>query len=235
MTIVAIIPARGGSKGVQRKNTRKLLGKPLIAYTIEAAKKAKKLDDFYISTEDTEIKKVAKKYRAKIIDRPIELAMDDTPMYKVLQHAVSLLESNGEKIDVIVLLQPTSPIRNAADIDRAIITFLDTGADSVVSVREATYHPYWTKKIENEKLLPFVETEREYFNRQELPKVYQLNGSIYITKRDVLMNENKILGNFTKPYIMDEFHSIDIDTELDFLTAEAALKKLRAKKKDESY
>ena len=221
---ISIIPARGGSKSLPRKNIKKLLGKPLIAYTIEAAKKAKKLGRIFVSTEDKEIAKVAKKYGAEVIDRPIELAADDTPTYKVLQHAVRKIGN----VETVVTLQPTSPIRDPKDIDRAIEMLKDN--DSVASVCEIDYHPYWTKKIESGLLVPFVASDKEYYRRQDMPKAYRLNGAIYVTKSNVIMVKNSIFGEKVIPLVMDEMHSIDIDTELDFLAAEAALKKLGKKK-----
>ena len=221
---ISIIPARGGSKSLPRKNIKKLLGKPLIAYTIEAAKKAKKLGRIFVSTEDKEIAKVAKKYGAEVIDRPIELAADDTPTYKVLQHAVRKIGN----VETVVTLQPTSPIRDPKDIDRAIEMLKDN--DSVASVCEIDYHPYWTKKIESGLLVPFVASDKEYYRRQDMPKAYRLNGAIYVTKSNVIMEKNSIFGEKVIPLVMDEMHSIDIDTELDFLAAEAALKKLGKKK-----
>ena len=221
---ISIIPARGGSKSLPRKNIKKFLGKPLIAYTIEAAKKAKKLGRIFVSTEDKEIAKVAKKYGAEVIDRPIELAADDTPTYKVLQHAVRKIGN----VETVVTLQPTSPIRDPKDIDRAIEMLKDN--DSVASVCEIDYHPYWTKKIESGLLVPFVASDKEYYRRQDMPKAYRLNGAIYVTKSNVIMVKNSIFGEKVIPLVMDEMHSIDIDTELDFLAAEAALKKLGKKK-----
>ncbi len=225
---IAVIPARGGSKGVPRKNIKKLLGKPLIAYTIEAAKKAKLLDGVYVSTEDREIAKVSKKYGAEIIERPAELAADDTPTYKVLQHAVNYLENSGKKLKTVLTLQATSLIRDAKDIDNAIKMLEENDCDSVVSACEIEYHPYWSKKIENGFLVPFVEAGKEYYRRQDMPKAYRLNGSVYATKRDVVMNQNSVFGEKVIPLLMDDFHSIDIDAELDFLTAEAVLKKIKA-------
>src|SRR3989344_4589046 len=185
---ISIIPARGGSKSLPRKNIKKLLGKPLIAYTIEAAKKAKKLGRIFVSTEDKEIAKVAKKYGAEVIDRPIELAADDTPTYKVLQHAVRKIGN----VETVVTLQPTSPIRDPKDIDRAIEMLKDN--DSVASVCEIDYHPYWTKKIESGLLVPFVASDKEYYRRQDMPKAYRLNGAIYVTKSNVIMEKNSIFG-----------------------------------------
>lgn len=224
--IVAIIPARGGSKGLPKKNIKKLLGKPLIAYAIEAAKKASLLHGIYVSTEDPEIKKTAEEFGTEVIERPAELAADETPSYKALQHAVREVEKKeGKKVDVVVTLQATSPIREENDIDRAIEMLED--CDSVASVCEIKYHPYWAKKIENNLLVPFVKAEQEYYRRQDMPKAYQLNGSIYVTKRDILMEKNSVFGEKCVPYFMDELHSVDIDTELDFLAAEAVLKKIK--------
>ena len=134
-----------------------------------------------------------------------------------------------ENADIVVTLQPTSPIRDAKDIDKAIEMLKDS--DSVVGVCEIEYHPYWTKKIENGFLVPFVQSDKEYFRRQDMPKAYRINGAIYVTKRHVLMNEDSVFGKKASPLVMDGLHSIDIDTELDFLAAEAAMKKIKGKKK----
>ncbi len=221
---IAIIPARGGSKGIPRKNIKELAGKPLIAYTIEAAKKAKKLDMVFVSTEDREIAEIAKKYGAEVIERPIELAQDGTPTHEVLQHAAK--EAGGA--DIIVTLQATSPVRDPRHIDEAIEMLGEN--DSVVGVCEIEYPPYWAKKIENGLLVPFIKTEKEYFRRQDMPKSYRINGAIYVTKREVLEKENSVFGKKIVPLVMDEFHSIDVDTEMEFLTAEAALKIIKERK-----
>ena len=229
--IIGIILARGGSKGLPKKNIKKLLGKPLIAYTIEAAKKAKKLDGVFVSTEDPEIKRVAKKYGAEVIDRPPELAKDNSPSYEALQHAVNCIEKKtGNSIGIVVTLQATSPVRDAADIDNAIKKLVDTEADAVVGVCGVDYPPFWMKTIEEGRIKDFLKTEKIYYTRQEMPKVYRLNGSIYVTKRDVLFEKNSTIGDNTRAYLMDDYKSIDIDREIDFLTAEAVIKKLKAKK-----
>lgn len=230
--IVAIIPARGGSKGLERKNIRILAGKPMIVYTIEAAQSSKKISDFYVSTEDKEIKNVAKRYGAAVIERPKELAKDTTPMVDVLKHAVKYMERQGIIIDAVMLLQPTSPVRDTKDIDSAVSEFEKNKCDSLVSMCEVKCSPYWMKKIEMGKVLSFIKGKKEYTRRQDLPKVYQLNGSIYITRKNVLLKENKILGKNTIPFLMPEENSIDVDTELDFLTAEAVIKKRNAENKN---
>jgi CMP-N-acetylneuraminic acid synthetase len=230
--IVAIIPARGASKGVPRKNIKELAGKPLIAYTIEAALKSVTIDRVIVSTDDHEIAEISRSYGAEVpFIRPARLATDDAPALPVLQHALKYLEdSEVYSPDIIVTLQPTSPLRDAEDIDKAVNKLLDTDADSVVSVCLAKHHPFWMKRLEIDRVYPFVETDREYTRRQDLPPVYCLNGAIFVTKRKILMEKNSDMGEDTRAIIMDEEKSIDVDTPLDFMVA-GMLIKLRSKDK----
>ncbi|MBS3055944.1 MAG: acylneuraminate cytidylyltransferase family protein [Candidatus Aenigmarchaeota archaeon] len=223
--ILGIIPARGGSKGVIRKNLKLLAGKPLITYTIEAAKKSRLLDRFVVSTEDKEIAEVSRMNGVEVINRPVELASDHTPTEPVLQHVVKELEKKGFKTDIIVTLQPTSPLRKPEDIDMVIEYLIKSDSDSVITISNVDYHPWWMRKLEGDKILPFIKLENEPKRRQDLPKVYKENGAVFVTKRDVLMNQNSIYGNNVKGIIMDEIRSIDIDTEKDFIIAETILKK----------
>lgn len=224
--ILAIIPARGGSQGVPRKNIRILAGKPLIAYTIKAALESKYHPRVMVSTDDESIAKIAKEMGAEVpFIRPAHLAQDDTPMLPVLQHAIGCLRESGYNPDIIAVLQPTSPLRTSKHIDQAISILVDTGADSVVSVCEAEHSPYWMKKIDSEgRLTPFLNTEKEYTRRQDLPKVYRFNGAIFITRPDIIMNQGRLLGDDTRAYIMEPEDSIDIDTEFDFKVAEFLIK-----------
>ena len=225
--ILGLIPARGGSKGLPRKNIIPLLGKPLIAWTIEQALASKYLDRVVVSTDDKEIAGISKKYGAEVpFIRPKHLATDTATSLSVLQHAANYLsEKEGYLADIIVCLQPTSPLCSAEDIDKAITLCISTGADSVVSLCQVEHHPYWMKKVVEGKVYPLMEVDDEkYPRRQDLPPVYQLNGAIYVTRRKVLMEEEKVLGEHTLAYIMPQERSVDIDTPIDLKLAELAMK-----------
>jgi N-acylneuraminate cytidylyltransferase/CMP-N,N'-diacetyllegionaminic acid synthase len=224
--VLGIIPARCNSKRVINKNIRKLNGKPLIAYTIEAALKAKSLTRVIVSTDSEEIADLSKSLGAEVpFLRPCELAQDSTPMLAVLQHAVESLEQKENyKIDIIMILQPTSPLRKSCHIDEAVRKLIDTDADSVVSLCEVEHSPYWMKKIKGDKVFDFIEGSEKYTRKQDLPKVHRLNGAIYVTRYKALVEENRLLGDNTRAIIMNQEDSIDIDTELDFKLAELVLK-----------
>ena len=228
MAIIAIIPARGGSKSLPRKNIKLLAGKPLIAYTIETALKCKLLDRVIVSTDDTEIAAISKKHGAEVpFIRPRELALDTTPMLPVLQHAVSFIERNEKShIDIVVLLQPTSPFREVSDIKNCIKKLENEKADSVVTVCEVEHNPYFVMmRFQNDNLVPLLKMRELITRRQDAPNVYLLNGAVYVTRRDVLMNENKIFTDNTKAVIMPQERSIDLDRQLDFEFAEFLMKR----------
>jgi len=224
--IVAIIPARGGSKGIPRKNVKLLCGKPLIAYAIEAALSSKYIGRVVVSTEDKEIAEVAGEYGAEVIERPAELARDDTSSFLVCQHVIRYLEEiKNFYPDVVVVLQPTSPRRIVEDVDRAVEKFLEADCDTVVSVCEAEHPPHWMYTLEGDRMKPVIPGGEKITRRQDTPKIYRLNGAVYVTSRDIIMNENRVLGNDTRAYIMPIERSIDIDTELDFQFADLLMKK----------
>jgi CMP-N,N'-diacetyllegionaminic acid synthase len=218
---LAIIPARGGSKGLPGKNIAPLAGKPLIAHTIDAARSARSIQRIIVSTESPEIADIARCYGAEVpFLRPPELAQDETPTLPVMQHVLTALEATERFVpEIIVLLQPTSPLRLADDIDRAVAMLEETGADSVVSLCPAEYHPAWMKRLDRDRVLSFLEGGPEYTRRQDMPPVYRLNGAIYVTRRRVLLEENRILGLDTRALIMDAESSVDIDTPLDLKVA----------------
>lgn len=220
--VIAIIPARGGSKGLSQKNILPLGGKPLVAHTIEAARAAHSIQRVVVSTESPEIAQIARRYGAEVpFLRPPELARDDTPTLPVMQHVVAQIEAAQQlRLEVIVLLQPTSPFRRAEDIDCAVAMLEQTSADSVVSLCAVEHHPAWMKRIDDGRVQPFLENAPEYTRRQDLPPVYRLNGAIYVTRRRVLLEENRILGPDTRALIMDRESSLDIDTPLDLKLAE---------------
>jgi CMP-N-acetylneuraminic acid synthetase len=221
--IICIIPARGGSKGVPKKNIRSIKGEPLISYTIRSAIKSKLLDKVIVSTEDDEIAAISKQYGAEIINRPIKLSEDETPTEPVIIHAVSVLECEGYKPDIIVTLQPTSPLRTANQIDEAVGKIMSEDVDSVISLKEVREHPYKMKRIEGDRVVPFLSLNLKSNRRQDMPILYKENGAIYVTKYELLMEKQRIIGDEAIPYIMCEKTSLDIDTELDFQLAECLL------------
>jgi CMP-N-acetylneuraminic acid synthetase len=227
MLSLGVIPARGGSKSVPRKNIAMLNGKPMIAYTIQAAQGSQRLTDFVVSSEDAEIIRVAQQYGAPApFVRPEELATDDAPSLPVVQHAVREMEAlKGVKYDVIVLLQPTTPLRRPEDIDAVIDKLISTGADSVVSVCDVgAYHPARMRKIEDDRLVELpVREPREMLRRQDLPPVYIRNGAVYAVRRQVVMEQNSMIGQVSRPYIMPENRSVNVDSPLDFRLAEILL------------
>lgn len=223
--VLAVIPARGGSKGVPRKNIRSVCGRPLITYTIEHARAAQHL--FYriiVSTDDEEIATVAREHGAEVpFLRPANLARDESPMIPMLQHAVDFIEKqDGVRMDWICLLQPTEPFRTVSDIEQCLRLGFAGGCDSVISVvRVFATHPILMKRIEDDVLLPFCVEEREGTRRQDYqPAAYMRNGSIYLSRRDVLMEQGSIWGQTIRPYVMPLERSVSIDTELDLKLAE---------------
>lgn len=229
MTTIAVIPARGGSKGVPRKNVRMLAGKPLIAWSIEAALAAPAISRVVVSTEDEEIADVACAFGAETpFVRPPELASDEASTLSVLQHAVRELERQPDAgIDRVVLLQPTSPLRNVADIEATLAVMGGndvTSAISVVAVQHA--HPMLLKTIRDGLLVPYMADYPEGARRQDLsPPVYAANGAVYVLSRDTLVREDALLGSRPAPYIMDAERSLDIDTEFDLHLADFLLRR----------
>lgn len=216
--IIAIIPARGGSKGVPLKNIKELAGKPLIAYTIEAALNSKTLDRVVVSTEDKEIAQISRDYGAEVIMRPEELAIDRAPTEPVLEHVIKHLEEiEGYKVDIVVLLQPTSPLRNTQHVDKALETFFKNKYDSLLSV--CSSHAFlW--RVDEEGVYPLNYDFRNRPRRQDREPEYRENGAIYITKYDILMKDHNYLGRRIGLYVMPEEDSWEIDTQFDFRLCE---------------
>jgi len=223
--VVAIIPARGGSKGIPRKNIKNLNGKPLIAYTIEEALNSKYVDRVILSTEDLEIAEISKTFGAEVpFLRPKELAQDDTPGIEPIIHAINyLLYDENYNFDYVMCLQCTSPLRNSKQIDQGIYDIYTKDAYSAVSVCESEVNPYWMKVIKNGKMVDYLSDNKFYARRQDLPVVYRLNGAIYIAKVEIILNNKNWYTNNTIPIVMDKFTSIDIDDEIDFKFAEFLL------------
>jgi CMP-N,N'-diacetyllegionaminic acid synthase len=215
--LLMIIPARGGSRGIPRKNITPVAGKPLIAWTITAAL-ASSLGRVIVSTDDDEIAAIARDYGAEVpFLRPSHLAADDTPGIEPLLHAVTWMETNAHYApDYVMLLQPTSPLRETCDIEDAFKLGWERQADAVVSLCEAREHPYWMKKVaEDGTATDFLPTGEEYSARQSLPKLYRLNGAIYLVRRQVLISERTVYPQRTLAYLMPTERSIDIDTPWD--------------------
>ncbi len=223
--ILCIIPARGGSKRLPGKNIKLLKGKPLIAYSIAAAKGSKYLDRVIVSTDDEAIASVAKEYGAEVpFMRPSELATDTATTLSVLQHAVRFFEEKGEKFECIVLIQPTVPGIMTSDIDTAIETLFTTKANSCISMCEITDRPEWMYSLSEEgHIAPYVEAayHSQNIRSQDLPKLYRINGAVYVTPRNVLMEEGKIIDKHNcAGVLMPRERSTDIDTLSDFVIAE---------------
>lgn len=225
MKVLAIIPARGGSKGIPRKNIKQLAGKPLIAYSIEAAQAASGLDRVVVSTDDDEIAEISRSFGAEVLMRPTHLAEDKTPTLPVLQHVVETLQADGYEPDAVMTLQPTSPLRTSVHIDEAIDLFkADDKADSLVSFVEVPhiYHPRSVMKAnEDGYMVPFLD-EPQPLRRQDKEAVFARNGAaIYITRTERL--SDYIFGDNLLAYMMDEASSVDVDTMADFKKIEQYL------------
>lgn len=228
--ILGLITARGGSKGIPGKNIKELAGKPLIAYTIEAAKKSGVFDRLILSTDDEKIAHVAKQYGCEVpFMRPAELAQDTTPHLPVIQHAVQWLSRSDNYVpEFVMLLQPTAPLRQPWHIREAVEFFKKTSPDSLVSVSEVPGHhnPHWQFHVDkNGRLVIFT---GEKFSdiikrRQELPKTYTRNGAIYLFKTDLLFDliNPSFYGGRVVGYIIDEEYNANIDTQEDWRKAEA--------------
>lgn len=232
MKVLAIIPARGGSKGLPGKNIRLLNGRPLIEYTIATALDAADLlYKIIVSTDDLGIAKISSNAGAEVpFIRPNSLATDEATTLDVLKHALDYIECSSSVImDWVLILQPTSPLRTRCDIEAALAIAAKGNCDSVVSVRNAnSNHPFKIKKINtNGLLVPFIKGSEEPARRQSLsPDVYQRNGAIYLVRRKNIM-EGKLFGGKTVPYIMPEERSVDIDGFVDFKLAEILMKEFK--------
>lgn len=224
MRILAIIPARGGSKGVPAKNIKLLNGKPLLAYTSEIALQSKQLTEVIVSTEDEQIGEVAKSLGIKVpFVRPMELAQDNTPTLDVIIHALQWYGNQNIFFDAVCLLQVTSPFRTLDFLDKAIKKFWASGCDSLVSVQKVPheYNPHWTFEVNDEGNLKIATGEAEIISRrQELPTAYHRDGSIYLTKTKVLLDEHSLYGKSTAFIESDSESYINIDTLQDWEKAE---------------
>lgn len=218
--VVALIPARGGSKGLPGKNIALLAGKPLIAWSIEAAKASRYVDDVVVTTDDAAIAAVARQWGATVVDRPPELATDTAPVEGALLHAVDTL---GDLWQVLVLLQPTSPLRLAIDIDACLDTMTTLAAPCALTVCDPGKSPYWMYTLAADgrmnPVVPGVEGRR----RQDLPDAYALNGAVYVADIPWLRGNGKFMSSETVACLMPRERSIDIDSAHDLTIAKALL------------
>ena len=220
-TVFAVILARGGSKGVPRKNIRSIAGKPLIAWTIEAALNSRYIDQVITSSDDDEIIEIAKKYGSDVpFKRPAQLAEDSTPNTGPILHAI---ENVGSNYDYVVFLQPTTPLRGTKDIDGCIKNLIDKNGNCSVSLTQQKKPLEWHYKINNQQLTPLLNTDNFPQIRQQAEEIYVLNGCVYVAKTDYYLKHKTFLTDETLAYVMPEERSIDIDTELDMLIAETLL------------
>ena len=226
--VLGIIPARGGSKGIPNKNIAPLLGKPLLAYTAEAVRGSRRLTRTILSTDDSRIAEVGKALGLDVpFMRPAHLAGDEVLTIPVLQDVLRRLEEQGERYDAVFTLQPTNPLRRKDDIDGAIALLEETDADSVISfVPVGEKHPARMKQISEDLRVsdpPFVE-QSEGLPRQKLPKYYLREGSVYLTRRNVLMELNSLKGRDCRAWLVAEDRACNIDTPFDLFLAEQLLR-----------
>ncbi len=234
MKIYAIIPARGGSKGVLGKNVKLLCGKPLIAWTIEEALKVEEIARVIVNTDDEVIAEASRKAGAEVFMRPKELAEDLTLDLSVFEHHLQELKKAGDLPDVIVDIRATAPLRRAHRIKEGIDLLLGAGrgkADSVRAVSKASKHPYKMWKREGEYIRPFLDETftgmAEPYNaaRQMLPDVYQNNGSMNAIWTETILDSHSMTGKNIMGYVMEDWESVNIDSEIDFLVAEELMKR----------
>lgn len=220
-SILGLIPARGGSKGVVGKNVRPLAGEPLVARTVRVALESDALDAVVVSTDDAAIAQAARTAGAEVLQRPTELASDTATMTGVIGHALGELAQQGHEFTHLMLLQPTSPLREASDIRAAISRMDETGASAVVSVCETEHSPLLANTLpEDGSLEHFLRPEVARANRQDLPHHYRLNGAIYLADIGFYRQTGSFLGAGAYALVMPPERSVDIDSELDFAIAE---------------
>lgn len=229
MRVLGLIPARGGSKGVARKNVRLLGGKPLVQWTIDAALGARTLASVVVSTEDEEIASIGRRLGASVpFLRPMELAADDTPTLPVVQHAVHALEKRGDRFDAICLLQPTNPFRTSLEIDTCVELLASSDADAVLTIRQVPpeYNPHWVYFRERDGSLRLSTGEPQpVARRQLLPAAFHREGSVYVMRRDVVVG-GSLYGSRVIGYEILRPNTINIDTPQDWLRAEAMTQEL---------
>ena len=235
MRTFAFIFARGGSKGVPGKNIKEICGKPLIAYSIEIAKKIESIDKIFVSTEDDAIANVAKEFGADIIIRPHNLTQDDSPEWLAWQHAVNWLEEKGESFDIFISLPSTSPLRNKNDITQCLAS-LNEKTDMVVGITEASRSPWFNMVQQDEDgfLKVLMGNEESYIRRQDTPAIFDMTTVAYVSRPKFIANFTGIFDGNVKGVEIPAERALDIDTELDFEFAEYLMGKVLMSNKDEA-
>lgn len=226
MKNIAVIPARSGSKGLKDKNIRKLNGKPLLAYSIEAAQQSRKFDTIHVSTDSEHYAEIAREYGADVpFLRSAELASDTSSTWDAMRFVLKRYKELGKEFDTITVLQPTSPLRTAEDINGAFRLFEEKQANMISSVCEMEHSPLWSNTLPEDLSMKDFEDERVAFlPRQSLPVYYRENGAIYVMKTSHLFSGKNIYKDGCYAYIMNAEHSVDIDRKMDFLVAEVWMK-----------
>jgi CMP-N-acetylneuraminic acid synthetase len=226
LTTLGIIPARGGSKRLPRKNLRLLGGKPLVAWIIEAARDARRLDRLVVSSDDREVLDLARRYDPRLVlARPDKFSGDESPAIDYVRHALAELEGSGQgPFDAIVILQPSSPFTLPSDIDATVDLLASSGADSAVSVMRIDHaiHPFKMKILDGNRLLPYLQDERGRMAAHELPEIYVRNCSVYASRRNVV-ERGQVIADDCRGHVMPRERSLDINEELDLLFAEFIL------------
>jgi CMP-N,N'-diacetyllegionaminic acid synthase len=215
-SFLAIIPARSGSKGVLNKNIKEVNGKPLIAYTIEAAKKSNIFDDIIVSTDSQQYATIAQQYGASTpFLRPESLSTDTASTTNVIIHTINELQKLGKKYDYFILLQPTSPLRTEDDIMNAVLELFKKDAYSIVSVCEAEHSPLLMNRLDDSFSMKNFINDSNNKRRQDLQTFYRLNGAIYLCNTEYFLTRQTFYGEKSHALIMSQNHSIDIDSEID--------------------
>ena len=225
--VLAIIPARGGSKGLPGKNVRPLLGKPLIGWSIEHAQQSKYVDEIFISTDSQDIADVAENFGVKVPElRPMELAVDTAPSSAFIIYTIEKFTKEGNPFDYFILLEPTSPLRDVEDVDRSIEILIDDPYnESIVGVCKAEdVHPAFMVKIGTDKRLMPYEDSMKTLRRQDIPDVFYFEGSVYVSKCDTFLEKKAFYHDKTLPYVVPKWKSFEIDDIIDFTIVEAMAK-----------
>lgn len=224
--VLAIIPARGGSKGLPGKNIRLVCGKPLIAWSIEQARACSEIDSVIVSTDSMEIADVAKSFGADVpFLRPEHLSGDTASSIDVVLHTIDYMAEHGSEYDLVVLLEPTSPLREASDISGAISHLLQTsGAESVVGVSQVeSLHPSFLYKMKNGMLSPYLGEQPNNVRRQDIEDLYFLEGSVYVSYTDALIARKSFYHEATAPWIVPRYKSFEVDELVDLIAVEAII------------
>ena len=227
-SILCVIPARAGSKGLPGKNIKELCGKPLVAWPIEAAKKSSSIDKIVVSTDSQDIARIAKSFGASVpFIRPGKLTQDTSTTFSVIEHAIGFFKKQNTKFDYIVCLEPTSPLTAGSDVDVAL-NMLEKNrkiADSIVGVsRVENAHPVFDARINDQGLIsPYQGDEFKFYHRQDIEELYYFEGSLYISDTNVLLKEKSFYHNRTLPYKVPRWKALEIDEMVDFICADAII------------